>query len=361
MAGAGADRPSRPDTCAMCPKMCRFTCPVARARDTEAVHPTGLGTSVVGAQHGVIPWSEAGTNVYACTMCLGCNTYCALDQDVPGYLRPARAEAVNRGVAPPAVYEVARRAEETASPYGVPPTAALEALQPGSHPDRSAAETITYVPSCTALARTPEVARSVTSVLAHAGFEVQVVHPGCCGGVFSDLGFPELAEQLGAKMRDAIAQAGGERLVTDGPLCARTLGATPFPDLAAELIAGGSVPAKRRPVDVTYHDPCILGRHLGSYDPAREVLGALFGRIMEPQHTKGEARCSGGGGGLPATDPEASRAIAAERLAELEGTGADLIVSACPRCKVQFRGSAVPVRDLAEVVAMGLEDTEAST
>ncbi len=88
------------DTCAMCPKMCRFACPVARATASDGVHPTGLASAIVAAARGALPWEEAGRVVYECTMCLGCNTYCALDQDVPAYIREARAEAVDRGAAP---------------------------------------------------------------------------------------------------------------------------------------------------------------------------------------------------------------------------------------------------------------------
>ena len=41
--------------------------------------------------------------------------------------------------------------------------------------------------------------------------------------------------------------------------------------------------------------------------------------------------------------------------AELDATGADTIVTACPLCKKALvRGTATPVRDLSEVVAEGL-------
>jgi Fe-S oxidoreductase len=326
------------NTCAMCPKMCRFACPVARAKTSDAVHPTGLASAAIGAKRGTLPWSVAGEVVYECTMCGACKTPCALDVDVPAWLRPARAEAVALGAAPAAVTEIAQRAEETGSPYGVRFTA------PSGEGD------VAYVPSCTTVARTPEVMVAVLAVLESAGVRARVVHPGCCGGALDDLGCTDLASRLHARMSDAIGDASA--VVTDGPLCARWLDAIPFAIYADGLIAEGRLTPRRGVERAAYHDPCVLGRHLGRYDEPRRVLAAIFGELVELPYTRERARCSGGGAGLPATDPDASAAIAAERVAEIREAGADVVVSACPRCKVQLRDAGV--RDIAEVLAEAL-------
>lgn len=341
-------------TCAACPKMCRFACPVARARASDAVHPTGLATAVVQARAGGLPWEEAGRVVYACTTCLGCNTPCELDQDVPAWLLPARAEAVERGAAPGVVMEIGRRAA-AGSPYaGEFATTVGMLVKEALQTETSGEADVAYVPSCTTVARQPEIALAVIAVLQSADVTVRVVQPGCCGGAFNDLGHVREAERLTGEMHDAIARARAKRVITDGPLCASTLDATPFAVFAAELIDAGRLRPRKVSGRVVYHDPCLLSRRLGVTDPPRRVLDAVFSERIEPHQTRSDGRCSGGGGGLPATDPDASRAIAAERLDELRATGADIVVSACPRCKVQFGGGGMPVRDIAEVLASAL-------
>jgi Fe-S oxidoreductase len=286
-------------------------------------------------------------------MCLGCNTPCALGQDVPSWLRAARAEAVARGATPHAVDEIRQRGEAHASPHAKPVdrmvwSAVREALQT----EVRGRTDVVYVPSCTALAREPRIVFAVVTVLQAAGVPLRVVHPGCCGGAFADLGLTELAERLGAEMRQAIEAANGRRVVTDGPVCARTLDAIPFAVVADELLRDGALHPRRIAARVAYHDPCTLGRDLGRYDEPRRVLASVVEEIVEFPHAREHTLCCGGGAGLPATHPRASRAMAAERLAEIEEV--DMIVSACAGCKRQLGIGDIPVRDLAEVLAVAL-------
>ncbi|MCK5415007.1 MAG: (Fe-S)-binding protein, partial [Thermoplasmata archaeon] len=85
---------------------------------------------------------------------------------------------------------------------------------------------------------------------------------------------------------------------------------------------------------VAYHDPCDLGRHLGIYDPPREVLLRIPGiELMEFPTNQKLAKCCGGGGGLKVTDVDLSRDIAYDRILEAVSVGAEVVVSACPSCK----------------------------
>ena len=49
---------------------------------------------------------------------------------------------------------------------------------------------------------------------------------------------------------------------------------------------------------VTYHDSCCLGRHLGIYEPPRELLKMIPGlKFTEMVHNRDNTICCGGGGG----------------------------------------------------------------
>jgi heterodisulfide reductase subunit D len=114
---------------------------------------------------------------------------------------------------------------------------------------------------------------------------------------------------------------------------------------------------------VTYQDPCRLGRHLGVYDPPRAVLGALPGiEVAEMPHTGRTATCCAGGT-WSHCDRYVKR-IQVERLREARATGAEVLVTACPKCRIHFRCAmkdpslegeiAIEMRDVAELVADAL-------
>jgi heterodisulfide reductase subunit D len=85
---------------------------------------------------------------------------------------------------------------------------------------------------------------------------------------------------------------------------------------------------------VTYHDPCDLGRKSGIYDPPREVLAHIPGlELREMALARENAQCCGGGGDVEMTDSEVTHGVAVQRLAHVQATGANIVVSACQQCK----------------------------
>ncbi len=138
-------------------------------------------------------------------------------------------------------------------------------------------------------------------------------------------------------------------------------------------------------MNVTYHDPCYLGRlgepwiHWkgkrlpgiqrrfdppkefrrgtnGVYEPPRDVLKAIPGiKLVEMVRIKEYAWCCGAGGGVNESNPEFAVWTAVERIKEAEATGAEAIVSACPWCEktlseaVRECGSRLKVYDIIEL------------
>ena len=101
----------------------------------------------------------------------------------------------------------------------------------------------------------------------------------------------------------------------------------------------------------TYHDPCELGRGSGIYDQPRAVIEAM-GQLLEPAETRENALCCGSSVANTAISDGQQAAIARSVAAELEATGAETIVTACPLCKKAIaRGATKEVHDLAEIVA----------
>ena len=125
---------------------------------------------------------------------------------------------------------------------------------------------------------------------------------------------PDLSESLSRRLR-----------------ARRNRGAPPFTIHAAPA-AGGPLRLERGTARFTYHDPCELGRGSGIYDEPRAVIEAI-GELFEPADTRENALCCGSSVANTAITDGQQLRIARSVTAELEATGAETIVTACPLCK----------------------------
>jgi Fe-S oxidoreductase len=92
---------------------------------------------------------------------------------------------------------------------------------------------------------------------------------------------------------------------------------------------------------VTFHDPCYLGRYAGKTDEPRALLARVGADIREPERNRDNPYCCGAGGGLLFADKEeepGSR-ISDVRFKQLQATGANTVVTACPFCSIMLKGA----------------------
>ena len=105
----------------------------------------------------------------------------------------------------------------------------------------------------------------------------------------------------------------------------------------------------------TYHDPCELGRGSGIYDEPRAVIEAI-GTLLEPSHSRKNALCCGSSLANTAINDSQQLTIARNVAEDLDNTGAETIVTACPLCKKAItRGALHKVKDLSEIVAANIK------
>lgn len=87
---------------------------------------------------------------------------------------------------------------------------------------------------------------------------------------------------------------------------------------------------------VTFQDPCRLGRHLGLYDEPRGVLSAIPGvTLVDMPKSRERSICCGVSGWMNCTS--FSKMIQATRLREARATGADTLITACPKCEIHLK------------------------
>jgi len=87
---------------------------------------------------------------------------------------------------------------------------------------------------------------------------------------------------------------------------------------------------------VTYHDPCHLLRSQGVKEEPRVLLQKVPG--LEFKEMAGADVCCGGGGSFQWEHPEVASGISAKKVQAIQETGAGLVASGCPGCRLQIHG-----------------------
>jgi Fe-S oxidoreductase len=166
----------------------------------------------------------------------------------------------------------------------------------------------------------------------------------CCGYPLYIGGFVDEARAMAETNLRSVREAGASRLLTTCPSCYRAwhefypdlLGYKPDVEVihATQWLAETDLELKPLERTVTYQDPCDLGRASGIYDEPREFLARIDGlEFVELPFNRAEGLCCGGGGNMESMDLDASRAVVQLRMKQAAGTGAGIVVTACPQCK----------------------------
>ena len=214
--------------------------------------------------------------------------------------------------------------------------------------------------------RGQKVAQALVKVFqaARVDFGILGQDERCCGSEVRRLGeqgedslFEALTEDWEEEMEDYTYRL----MVTISPHCYDAFGhhypmngheVRHYTQHLAELIEEGklafSTKIERR---VTYHDPCYLGRQNDIYDEPRAVLRSLPGlKLVEMDRCREKSLCcEGGGGRMWIEDPVPETKLAAWRVEEAIGVGAEIIATACPFC-MQMLEDAVRTAGLQETI-----------
>jgi Fe-S oxidoreductase len=190
---------------------------------------------------------------------------------------------------------------------------------------------------------------SLVKLLRAAGVNFAILGPEerCTGDAARRLGNEYLFQTLAAANVETLNRYGVKRIVTNCPHCFNTL-AHEYPDfggnyevlhgtqLVAELVAKKRLSLTtevRR--ELTYHDPCYLGRTNGEYGAPRAILKAIPGlTLREAPLSREKAMCCGAGGGRMWLEEKLGTRINQTRMRQLAESGANDVAVACPFCAV---------------------------
>ncbi|MCW2652003.1 MAG: FeS-binding protein [Mycobacterium sp.] len=118
--------------------------------------------------------------------------------------------------------------------------------------------------------------------------------------------------------------------------------------------------------DVTYHDPCYLGRHNKVYEAPRELIEASGVTLREmPRHAE-TGLCCGAGGARMWMEEHIGKRVNHERVDEAIMTDVSKIATGCPFCRVMMtdgltdrqetgKGEGMEVLDVAQLLLGALD------
>ena len=161
----------------------------------------------------------------------------------------------------------------------------------------------------------------------------------CCGHDQKWQGMTEVFEKLKAYNQKRISESGIDTLVSSCAECFRTfardyeLEGVKVMHTTEYLIEQGFDMSLRanEETTVTYHDPCRLGRQMGITEEPRELLGKVENvRLVEMEHHGEDAMCCGVSSMMACN--ENARALRVTRMEEVLATGAETMITSCPKC-----------------------------
>jgi Fe-S oxidoreductase len=233
--------------------------------------------------------------------------------------------------------------------------------------------------------------KAVAELLAIAGVKYLVLGTGesCNGDSARRSGNEFLFQQLAQQAVETLdglfegVETVDRKIVVTCPHCFNTLGreyrqlgsdytVLHHTQLLNRLVRDNRlVPVTPVAQDITYHDPCYLGRHNKVYEAPRELIGAAGANLTEmPRHAE-RSFCCGAGGARMWMEEHIGKRINHERVDEALATNAATIATGCPFCRVMVTDgvndrqeeagrSGVEVLDVAQVLLGSLEYDKAT-
>jgi Fe-S oxidoreductase len=324
--------------------------------------------------------------VWACTACGACVDICPVgNEPMRDILNIRREQALMQGSFPKDLGNAFKGMERQGNPWGSPEPRfnwakgldfAVPTIDENPEPD------ILYWTGC-AVSYDPRAqltARAFVKILNKAGVNFAVLGDAetCTGDAARRAGREDLYEGFATQNVETLNEIKPKRIAVTCPHCFHNIGKE-YPQfggnyevvhhttLIEELIAAGKVPLSAHPnqqPNVTFHDPCYLGRHNGVIDAPRNALSALNGgsALVEMPRTKKNSFCCGAGGAQFWKEEEhGTKAVNVERYEEATKTGAEVLAVGCPFCAQMFEsakanlGTGPVIKDVAELIADRLD------
>lgn len=187
----------------------------------------------------------------------------------------------------------------------------------------------------------------------------------CTGDPARRVGEEFLFQEKAMQNASVFERYGVKKVVTTCPHCMNSLkneygefGAKlevfHHSQLLQDLVSKGALlAAKPQKGEVTFHDPCYLGRVNEESQAPRDILS---NEVAEPEHARHKTLCCGAGGGRMWMEETPSQRPSNRRAEELIATGAKTVAVGCPFCRIMLGDSLKQVRPDDEIRILDLAE-----
>jgi Fe-S oxidoreductase len=333
-----------------------------------------------GASFNLLNTVISESAVWACTGCGACVDICPVgDEPMMDIFDIRRHQVLMEANFPEELGTAFTNMEKRGNPWGQ--TTSRVAWTEGLEFD---VPTIDDNPNCDILywtgcavaydPRAQETARALVKVLHTAGVNFAILGESetCTGDVARRAGNEYLFFELASQNVETLNAAKPKRIVVTCPHCLHNIGkeyhqfggqydVVHHTELIQELMAQNKIPSIASPnqwANVTFHDPCYLGRHNGIVEEPRQVLSGMGVQLIEmPRHGTKSFCCGAGGAQFWKEEEHGTKAVNLERFDEAMKTGATTLAVGCPFCMQMFESakantnSEMIIKDVVELIA----------
>lgn len=323
--------------------------------------------------------------IWACTACGACVDICPVgNEPMRDILNIRQSLVLMENEFPSELQTAFRGMERSLNPWNVPPGERMKWAEGLDVPTIEAVpepDVLWWVGCAPATdSRAQKTAQAFARILKAAGVNYAVLgeQEQCAGDSARRAGMDYLFYELASGNVEMLNEVAPKRIVTTCPHCLHTI-KNEYPDfggnyqvihhsqLINELLLTGRLQLQS-PVDleqVTFHDPCYLGRQNDVIDDPRIVLEQAGGSLVEmPRHGRKSFCCGAGGAQMWKEEEEGRERVSENRMKEAEATRASTLAVGCPFCMIMLTdakknlSSEMELLDVAEIVANALPDTK---
>jgi Fe-S oxidoreductase len=335
-------------------------------------------------------------DLWACTTCKACVEACPVYIDpLSKILEARRSEVMMQDRFPQPFEAVFNGVEMRGNPWNEHPTSRMQwaaGLDVRTMAEvQEAGEEVDYLfwVGCSATfdPRNQKIARSLVKIMnaCSVSFAVLGEEERCTGDFVRRVGNEYLFQMQAERNVTTLNNYAFKKILAVCPHCMNSLSkehsefggayeVLHHSELIAMLVKEKRInPQKITDRNITFHDPCYLGRHNGIYDAPRQVLNAIGNAVTEMKNSRSKSSCCGAGGGRMwvedtpeerVNDRRVDEALQTLSCGETNAARGGVIASSCPFCMTMMEDALgsketdVVNRDIAELVAetMGLEE-----
>jgi len=298
--------------------------------------------------------------LFACTSCQACWKTCPKDIQIPGKaIENLRALANKKGLTLPRHLEVANLIRDTGRSVVRTVPGFLEQVPEVIEPIGEVKMTVGFFVGCMYNQRLPGTAMDALEVLKRNGIRIIIPKEQvCCGSPLIRTGQIDILDMLRDRNINCFTFRNIDTVMTMCAGCGSTLKhdyTTPFRVMDINEVLTKSeieLPAPL-PMKATYHDPCHLLRGQNIREQPRELITEVVDLVEMP------AICCGSGGGVKSGNPAEADALGELRRAEIEKTGADVVITSCPFCEFHISSHTDrPVKNVCTILLEGYREKD---